>query len=348
LKKIQHINLKNKTVIICPLNWGLGHATRDTVIIKHLLSNDCTVIIGADKAPLFFLKQEFPQLKYIKIPSTEISYPAKGSMFLKMLLYVPKLLSGIYNEHKLLKKILVENKIDAVISDNRFGLWNKKITSIFITHQIRIMMPKGLKFLEKPVYLLNRFFINKYDYCLIPDFENKDNLSGRLSHDVKLPKNTKYIGILSRFDINKQIKFKNTEQYDILAVISGPEPQRTILESILIAKFENTKHKYLIIRGKPLSKNKVDIKNIVFKNHLKTEELQYFILNTPVIITRSGYSTIMDLVTLKKTAKSKLSTKVILVPTPGQTEQEYLSEYLKNKKMFYSVLQSELNYTTLF
>jgi len=340
---MQIINLKNKTVLICPLDWGLGHATRDTVIINNLLSNNCKTILGGDKAPLFFLRQEFPQLEYIKIPSVKISYHKKGSMFLKMLLAVPKLLIGIYKEHKLLNKVLSKNKIDVVISDNRFGLWNKKVTSIFITHQIRILMPKGLEFLEKPVYLLNKIFINKYNYCLIPDFENEGNLSGKLSHDVELPKNTKYIGILSRFDINKQINQINTQQYDILAIISGPEPQRTIFENILISQLKITKYKCLIIRGKPLSQKKKNINNITFKNHLKTNDLQYFILKTPIIITRSGYSTIMDLVTLKKTAAAKPSQKIILVPTPGQTEQEYLANYLKNKKMFYTIPQKKFN-----
>ena len=334
---------KYKTVLVCPLDWGLGHAARDVEIINLLLLNKCKVIIGADKAPLFFLRQEFPQLDYIEIPSVKVNYPKNGSMFFKLLLSVPKLLIGIYKEHKLLKKIFEENEIDVVISDNRFGLWNKKTESVFITHQIRIMMPSGFKFLEKPVYLLNRFFINKYDYCLIPDFENENNLSGRLSHDVELPKNTIYIGILSRFDIKKNLPQTEKVEFDILAIISGPEPQRSIFENILISKIKNSKYKCLIIRGKPLSKQIINIENIVFKNHLKTDELQNFILTTPIIVSRSGYSTIMDLVRLKKTATANLLQKVILVPTPGQTEQEYLAEYLKNKNMFYTVSQNDFD-----
>jgi len=284
---------------------------------------------------LYFLRQEFPELQYIKIPSVKITYPTKGSMFLKMLLSIHKLLIGIYNEHKLLEKILIENNIDIVISDNRFGMWNKKVYSIFITHQIRIIMPKGFKFLEKPVSKINKFFINKYDCCLIPDFENNENLTGKLSHNIKLPKNTEYIGILSRFKTIKVTSDKKNSCYDVLVIISGPEPQRTIFEEILISQLIKTKYKCLIVRGKPLSKQNKDIQNIVFKNHLQTNDLQYYIYKTPIIITRSGYSTIMDLIRINKTA--------ILVPTPGQTEQEYLSTYLQNKNLFYAMLQKEFD-----
>ncbi|MBN2755607.1 MAG: hypothetical protein JXR51_00435 [Bacteroidales bacterium] len=326
---------KNKTVLVCPLDWGLGHASRDVSLINDLLSNNCKVIIGADNAPLFFLRKEFPELDYIKIPSVKIKYPEKASMFLQMFFLAPKIIFGIAKEHFSLKKILKTNKIDLVISDNRFGLWNKNVETVFITHQLRILMPENLKFLETFVFKINMFFIKKYNHCFIPDFEGESNLSGKLSHNLKLPLNAKFIGILSRFKIDKKSEISENQKFEILAIISGPEPQRTIFENILISQIKKTNYKALIVRGKPLSKPKENIENIVFENHLSSEELQNLIVQTPVIISRSGYSTIMDLVSLNK--------KAILVPTPKQTEQEYLSEYLKSKNIFYTVSQKDFD-----
>ncbi|MBN1251383.1 MAG: hypothetical protein JXA16_04565 [Bacteroidales bacterium] len=326
---------KNKTVLVCPLDWGLGHASRDVSLINDLLSNNCKVIIGADNAPLFFLRKEFPELDYIKIPSVKIKYPEKASMFLQMFFLAPKIIFGIAKEHFSLKKILKTNKIDLVISDNRFGLWNKNVETVFITHQLRILMPENLKFLETFVFKINMFFIKKYNHCFIPDFEGESNLSGKLSHNLKLPLNAKFIGILSRFKIDKKSEISENQKFEILAIISGPEPQRTIFENILISQIKKTNYKALIVRGKPLSNPKENIENIVFENHLSSEELQNLIVQTPVIISRSGYSTIMDLVSLNK--------KAILVPTPKQTEQEYLSEYLKSKNIFYTVSQKDFD-----
>ncbi len=325
-----------KRILICPLDWGLGHAGRDIQIIEELIDAGFEVIIGADNAPLFFLQQHFNEIPFIKFPSFKIEYPSNGSMVLKMALSIPKILFGIFTEHIQLKKIIKAERIDCVISDNRYGLWDKKVYSIFIGHQLFIQMPIRIKIFERILNYINHWFINKFDDCWVPDFQGELNLSGTLSHNNKLPKNVSYIGILSRFKALDNSVMGNKNQisnFDILVVLSGPEPQRTIFEKILIEQISASPYSALLVQGKPLEMNNSKFGNIKFANHLETSKLEKLILKTPIIISRSGYSTIMDLVRLGKSA--------ILVATPGQTEQEYLAKRMIEKKWFYAVSQNK-------
>ncbi len=327
---------KQKTILIAPLNWGLGHATRDIPIIKHFLNNNYKVIIAADKAPLSLLKQEFPELEFVKLPAPEIRYATKQNMLFKIFISIPKILWGIYNEHQLLKKIIRKFCVDIVISDNRYGLWNKNIHSIFITHQLEIQTPPKISFLKKFINHINHLFIKQFDTCWVPDFEKEAALAGKLSKPPKKPENIKYIGLLSRFQ-NLAIKNIN-HNYQILIILSGPEPQRSILQKILEEQIATIPKNALFVLGKPNENIKYTTGNIDFVNHLPTNKLAAYIASTPYIISRSGYSSIMDYICLNK--------KAILIPTPGQTEQEYLSAYLKEKKWFYSCAQDIFNLKT--
>ncbi len=324
-----------KRILICPLDWGLGHATRCIPIIRLLLKKNTQVIIAADGRPLELLKKEFPELEFIVLKGYNIVYPSSGSMVLKMFFSVPKIFIGIYNEHTDLKKIIQEREIDTVISDNRFGLWNKNIKSIFITHQLRIKTP----FAEKLLHRINLYFIKKYDECWVPDFAGTENLSGDLSHKYALPENAFFVGPLSRFSnvIAKEERLKQSHNsYEIMAIISGPEPQRSIFEKLILAQIKQTNLKALVVCGKTELEQKIEtLGNIELISHLKADEMQQAFLNSQLIIARSGYSTIMDLATLGK--------KVIFVPTPGQTEQEYLAEYLMSKNVAYCVPQNKFN-----
>jgi len=326
-------NKQKKTVLVCPLNWGLGHATRDIPIIHHFRKNNYKVIIGADKAPLKLLQSEFPELDYIKIPFPEIKYPQDRNMVFKMMISSPKLLLGIIKEHFLLKKIIKKHQIDVVVSDNRYGLWNKNIRSIFITHQLEIQTPRKLYFLKSFINKINRWFINRYDECWVPDFEEEPNVAGQLSHPEKVLQNIRYIGILSRF---KELKIKTIQtDYELLVILSGPEPQRSIFQQILEKQIFESGKKALFVLGKPEKTIKYSKKNIDYVNHLPAKQLAAYIKSIPIVISRSGYSSIMDYLALKKTA--------ILVPTPGQTEQEYLAKYLHKKSRFYTVNQDDFN-----
>ncbi|MGZ4060924.1 MAG: glycosyltransferase [Bacteroidia bacterium] len=343
---------KQKRILICPLDWGLGHAARCIPIIRLLLKKNAEVIVAADGRALELLKQEFPELEFISLKGYEVNYSANGSMVAKMVFSIPKIVRGIKKEHEALKKIIQKKKIDTVISDNRFGLWNKDVKSVFITHQLMIKTP----FAEKLLHKKNLNYINQFDECWIPDVEGIKNLSGDLSHKYELPKNAFYIGALSRFEkvfnqnfpTSLEVTIKNVSdapadrplemifEYDVMAIISGPEPQRSIFEKLVLEQLKQLKIKALIVSGKTESGQKEEIiDNIKIFSHLKSDEMQKAILSSKIIIARSGYSTIMDLANLEK--------KAVFIPTPGQTEQEYLAEELMKKKIAFSQTQKTFN-----
>lgn len=321
---------RKKNVLIAPLDWGLGHATRCVPIINVLLKKDANVIIAADGRPLAFLKKEFPDLPVILFPGYGITYQKKGSFVLKISAALPQIFQGIYNEYKMLDETAKKYSIDLVISDNRFGLWNKNIPSIFITHQINIKSPFKSKYFDEMLFNFNKSFIKNYKECWIPDFEGEINLSGDLSHKYKLPIPSFYINPLSRF---VKSEYKNiNEDIDLMALISGPEPQRSIFEDMIISQLKEINLKAVIVRGTPEKKKSVRMnENITIFPHLSSDLLQDYLKRSKIVICRSGYSTIMDLAVMGK--------KAILVPTPGQTEQEYLADYYSEKNYFYSCEQ---------
>jgi uncharacterized protein (TIGR00661 family) len=318
-----------KRILVCPLDWGLGHATRCIPIIRLLLQKNAEVIIAGEGVSLELLKKEFPQLQYIVFKGYSIFYPDKGDMILKMMFSVPGIISGIIKEHRSLKKIISQYKIDIVISDNRYGLWNNNVKSIFITHQLMIKTP----FAEKLLHRIVLNFVKKYHECWVPDTKGTDNLSGDLSHKYPLIDNIFFVETLSRFEADKN---NSTINYDVLAIVSGPEPQRSIFEKLLIGQLKQNKLKSLLVCGKPqLNQHRQTINDFEIVSHLTAAELQKAILRSKMIIARSGYSTIMDLAVLGK--------KAVLVPTPGQTEQEYLADKFMQDKIAFTQSQSTFN-----
>ncbi len=313
--------LKGQKILLCPLNWGLGHATRCVPIVQELLRQGKEVVIAADGFALEFLKQEFPDLKAIKFIGMKVKYSKSNSQVKVLVKKIPYFLKSITSEHRRLKKLVAKHHIDTVISDNRFGLWNKKVETVYITHQLLIKMPPELKFAERIAWFVHRSIIHRYNHCWIPDIPGNDNLSGDLSHLWKLPKNAVFVGWLSRFQNDRQ-QDKTPIPYEIVVLLSGPEPQRSMLEHKFVNYLRDNLFPSLIVRGIPSKKPKImKIGNIDLVPHINTQELQRIILNAPTLFCRSGYSTLMDLMTLGK--------KAVLVPTPGQTEQEYLANHLK-------------------
>lgn len=304
-------------ILICPLNWGLGHATRCIPIIRKLMNEGHELVIAADGFPLELLKQQFPSLAFIELPSYRIRYSSGKSQVFAMLRNLPTIAFGIYKEHRWLRKLLKTEHFDQIISDNRFGLWNKKLNSVYITHQLMIKMPVTLKFLEPIAWYLHRAFVLKYNECRIPDDEGEKNLSGDLSHLYPFPHNYRFVGILSRFQGIENIL--PTTNFEVVAIVSGIEPQRTIFEEQIVERFNNSDKKVLILQGKPLKKTETEkCGNIKLISHLDDKELAAALKGADKIICRSGYSSIMDLKTLNCLNKAELSA------TPGQTEQEYL------------------------
>jgi uncharacterized protein (TIGR00661 family) len=330
--KINDLNNAKIKVIVAPLDWGLGHATRCIPIIRQLLKADYEVIIAAEKAQMHLLKDEFPTLRFVSLPGYRLKYGRKSVITtLKIFLQIPKILIQINREKRWLNIFLKKENIDAIISDNRYGLHSKKIISVFITHQLYIKTLFGKK-IEKKLQHLNYKYIDKFSLCWIPDFEKNDFLAGELSHPKIFPKTPLwYIGPLSRFE-----KKDTPSVYKLLILLSGPEPQRTILENIFLNELKSYKEKTILVRGLPGEEKLLQISLYVeIHNHLSAFELNEKICQSELIICRSGYSTIMDLLRLGK--------KSIMIPTPGQTEQEYLANYLFEKKIALKICQKKFS-----
>jgi len=321
--------LKKRTILLAPLDWGLGHATRCIPIIKTLQKLGCTVIIAAEGPTQQILSQAFPSITCLPLQGYHIHYSRKKSHFaLKILTQIPTIMGVIYQEHRWLKKVVKNYAIDAIISDNRFGLYHHAVPCFYITHQLAIQT--GNSIANKLAQIIHLHFIKKYTQCWVPDFEGKENLAGDLSHPKNVPSNINYIGCLSRFQSNPSVKKK----YDVVIVISGPEPQRTIFEDLLLDQLNHFNGKVLLVRGLPGNKVVLPVfnsDNLQVHAHLSTPELNLVIQQAQMVICRSGYTTVMDLI--------KLQQKAIMVPTPGQVEQEYLATYLFEKEMYYSVPQ---------
>ncbi len=331
---------KKPVVLFCPLNWGLGHASRLVMLIRAFIQLGCRVYVGADGMPMAFLKKEFGDaVSYVPFSGKEVTYPEKGTMVLKMLKQLPGLLSSIGKEKRELKKILEKTGAGIVISDNRYGLFSKKAKTVFITHQLFIMAPKGLKWLEPLLFNINRFFISRYDHCWIPDHEKYPNLSGKLSHKKPLKKTT-FIGPLSRFASQSAESFKNPLPLGFpkdycLGLISGPEPQRTFFEKILLKQLKKEGTCFVLLRGLAQSNHSEKTENGFIMDHASSAAMQYLIKNARLVICRPGYSTIMDL--------SVFGKKALLIPTPGQTEQEYLGRYMQENQWAPVVKQTSLS-----
>lgn len=316
---------RKKRILVAPLDWGIGHATRCIPVITKLLEHNFNVIIGADKRPMDLLKKEFPQLEFITFPGYNITYPDSNNMTITIARQIPKILSAIKKENTQLKHIIEKHELDGVISDNRFGVWNDDIPCVFITHQLEIQS----KILKSNIQKINYSYINKYNACWIPDYKI-NSLAENLSHPKKLPNNTHYIGPLSRFE-----KKEVSKKYKLIGIVSGPEPQRTHFEDILKKALLAYNKSSLLILGKPESKTKEIINKLTILSHIDSKSLNTAMLKSEIVVSRPGYSTIMDL--------DQLGKKAIFIPTEGQTEQEYLADRLFKKKICYIQKQSEFN-----
>ena len=228
--------LRGNRVLVAPLDWGLGHATRCVPIIKCLLENHKTVLLAGSGASFAFLKKEFPCLEAICFPSLSVQYSSSDSQTIAMLRQQPSILYRIVKEHVLLKRFVKKYRIQTVISDNRFGLWHKRVECVYITHQIMVKMPPRFRFAECFVCSLHKFIISRYDVCWVPDIAGEENLSGDLSHKYPLPKNAVFVGWLSRFEFHE---LADESPYKNLILVSGPEPQRTIFEQQMLNKFQH-------------------------------------------------------------------------------------------------------------
>jgi hypothetical protein len=281
---------KRYNILICPLEWGLGHAARMIPFARKLREMNNIVIIASGEEHLSLFRNELPDLSYISFPGFKPGYSRFLPQYLSLLLKIPVLLYHVIMEHHRLKRLIADNRVDIIISDNRFGLWNKNITSVYVTHMPLIPFPEMFKFLEPIGVLLHRQIIKKYSLCFIPDLPGELNLSGRLSHGIKLPDNVRYIGILSRFNAPFHARTENQVKFHHNTVIlSGPEPQREIIKQKLVTLLKDKEPPTIIFEGKPWRNGEIaSERNITFYNHLPAFRMKELIKSSDCIITRSG------------------------------------------------------------
>ena len=312
-----------KKIIVAPLNWGLGHASRCVPIINSLIQNNFTPVLASDGQALLFLLKEFPELEYIELPSYNIGY-AKNLKW-SLVLQTPKIVKAVKKEREIIAKYIQNNSLNGIISDNRFGVRSKQIPSVYITHQVNILSGVSTSITSK----IHQKIIKKFDECWIPDVKEQPNLSGELSKISDKNINSKFIGVLSRFK-----KRSLQKENDVLIIISGPEPNRSQLEEKLLSEFKNLERSVVLVQGKiEEQQTKSQINNITIYNYMLSDELQDQINKSELIVCRSGYSTIMDL--------AKLSKKAFFIPTKNQPEQEYLAKQMEEKKMAPYATQKE-------
>ena len=317
-----------KKIIIAPLNWGLGHATRCVPIIKELQKSNFTPVIASDGTALQFLIKEFPSLEFFELPSYKISYGRnlKWSLIRK----IPTIVRAVHKERLLIQEYVHQNpNVVGIISDNRFGCYYTKIPSVYITHQLNVLSG----FLTPVTSFFHRRVIRKYNECWIPDEENSV-YSGKLSRSSK-NLNQKYIGVLSRFK-----KQELPQDIDVLILLSGPEPNRTQLEIKLTSIFKTSSKKVYLIQGIVEKTQKTTKENqLTIVNFMLTKQLEHTLNLSKMVICRAGYSSVLDLVSLRK--------KALLIPTKFQNEQEYLAKYLQQKGYFSFVKERKVNKNTL-
>jgi uncharacterized protein (TIGR00661 family) len=325
--------MDGRRILISPLNWGFGHAGRMIPLALELKKRGHEIIFGADKSLIQVLEKDLINIPIIPGPGISIRYSRVLPQYLCIFIQVPLIIISAFCEYSALKRIVRELKPDIIISDNRFGFFHKDVYSVFVTHQLRIAFPRLLRFLEPVAVWLNRQIIAKYDVCLIPDYPGNENLSGMLSHDVKLPENVFYMGPLSRFTIaDKGETYMNLPPRYYCLILSGPEPQRSLFyEKVSIALHGI---QLVVLSGTPLICDLKDRHDITLITNPDTATMRHVIRESAMVISRAGYTSIMELVSLGRGG--------VIIPTPGQTEQEYLGQYNNGHYGFVTLKQNNL------
>ncbi len=323
-------------ILVSPLSWGLGHATRDIPIIKEFESRGHKVTVATSRGSLDLLKKECPECGFIEFEDYPLPYSSSKYFLPKFFATIPSIAKALIEEHKKALELISKNKYDMVVSDSRFGVYSENVPSFIISHQLRLSALRHMKPLEDISQYMNEYFFKNFDRIIVPSNQPGENcLSGKLCQTAHKAINAKayYAGILS-----SAYKMDVPEDLDFLVIISGPEPQRVKLEEIILANIQKLPGKKAALLGRPgeTFEKKLD-EDTIIKSFAGGEEKMILMNRAKFIITRSGYTTMMDIAELDKK-------RGFFIPTPGQTEHEYLSEYYEEKKWFYSKSQYELDF----
>lgn len=323
---------QKKRVLVAPLDWGLGHATRCVPVIHELLAQGAEVILAADGRAYSFLQMEFPALLLLRLPGYGITYPKHGMLGLHLLFHSPGIAKKIKEEKIAVEAIVREYAIDIIISDNRFACRAEKTFNVYITHQLNVKSAFARKFADR----LHKNYYEQFDEIWVPDAEGNINLSGELGHDAITATPFRYVGPLTRFP-QADLLNSRPRKWWLVVLLSGPEPQRSIFENLILEELAKHTEDALIIRGLTDGEGKIShpYPHVTMVDHLEDEKMSEEILSAHYILSRPGYSTLCDL--------SALNVSPIVVPTPGQTEQEYLAMYHASQNNVVMQTQKKFN-----
>ncbi len=328
-----------KRILVAVLNWGLGHAARSVPLIRELQQQGVEVVIASDGQALGFLQEEIPNGKFITLPSYDPRYSSTNRMIPAILWQLPKFLQIRSKEHEIVKELVSTYKIDGIIADCRWGCYSAEVPSLIVTHQLNLQVPNWADFLSGPLNWINQRLLKNFDRCWVPDYADEPNLAGHLAHKQETDLPLDFIGPLSR--VWRTSCSKSDNQWQVLVLLSGPEPQRSILEQKLMKQIEEVEGNVLFVRGVPGKQKREqisrDAQHIKIVHSLTTEALADALASTRMVVARAGYSTIMDLLAARQ--------KGLLIPTPGQTEQEYLAKRCMEMGLFHTVEQKQLQLT---
>lgn len=316
----------NNRVFIAVLNWGIGHASRSVPVIECVIATGADVVIASSGSAMDYLKDHFPQVNVLEIPDKPVAYHSTGAAI--------GLLRRSFQQRRIneTQKIWMRENVEKlgithIISDNIYGSIHPGIPAAIITHQIGILSP----FFKKRFDSHLAKWLSKFDEVWIPDEPGEDSIAGKMLVNVFFRGNKKFIGRISRFPKGMEDK----KDIDLLAVLSGPEPQRTFLERRLVNIFANTPGRHVLVRGLMGGSPLAAVKNVKTYAFLNEGDLAEVMTRASLVICRSGYTSILDLM--------RLGAKACLIPTPQQPEQKYLAKRMKEKGWFGMASQKDLH-----
>jgi uncharacterized protein (TIGR00661 family) len=324
-----------KNIFIAPLNWGLGHATRNLPLIRKFMANNFKIIIAATGRSKDLLMKEVPDCIFVDFPDYPIKYPRSRFFVTRfMLIIFPQMLLSMWKEKRMLIKLHKQYNFDLIISDNRFSLTLKDVPSYLISHQLRYKLPWPIQKMEWLPEFFNYSHFRKYDKIIIPDSDGQKSLTGELSHNLRYLPDDKlyYAGIIT--DLPEENKIEK-QSIDYFIIISGPEPQRTKLEKLIFQQIGDLKGRIIVALGIPEKNYKIRMGDALFFTYMSRMEISHYLRKARFIISRPGYTTVMEMIELKK--------RGLFIPTPGQIEQEYLAAYFMENGWSYAASQYGLN-----
>jgi len=329
-------------ILVAPLDWGLGHATRCVPVVREFLRQGTEVELAVVKQNASLFREIFPELRQHIAPGYNVVYPRHGfNMGLWLLKNSAHLNAVMRYERRYAQEMVERHGYDILFSDNRFAFHSPKAYSIYMTHQRRIAFPPALAAFEGVGIKWHAMQMKKFDEVWVPDLEQAPGYAGALSHVDVAPRPVTFVGALSRFsETTSVVGTPAGTPLNVVAIVSGVEPARTQFERQLREALACIPGRHMMILGKPSAPQKRWTEgNIEFHNHLPTEEFKQAVLRANWVVSRGGYSTVMDM--------AVLGAKCIFVPTPGQYEQIVLARELSKAGYAVQIPADALNADSL-